>query len=103
MSYLATSVAKISGLTQVKLISINATVRPLKSMSLANIHASDSVSVMVFLANPTDNYYIFKNLSIPAKTSITLDSDDLQYDFDRFNLYIKLGASDSTVDVIIKS
>jgi len=96
-------VHKISGLTQVKLITINTRARALKSMSLANIHASDDAAVDLFLANPTDNYYIFKNLSIPAKTSITLDSDDLQYDFDRFNLYIKLGASDSTVDVIIKS
>ena len=96
-------VHKISGLTQVKLITINTRARALKSMSLANIHASDDAAVDLFLTNPTDSYYIFKNLSIPAKTSITLDSDDLQYDFDRFNLYIKLGASDSTVDVIIKS
>ena len=97
-------VHKISGSTQVKLITINTRARALKSMSLANIHASDDAAVDLYLKNAggTD-YYIFKNLSIPAKTSITLDSDDLQYDFDRFNLYIKLGASGSTVDVIIKS
>ena len=102
MSYLATSVAKISGLTQVKLISINATVRPLKSMSLANIHASDSVSVMVFLANPTDNYYILKNVVIPFGTTLVLDEDMVNYNTNVYNLYIKLSASDSAVDVIIK-
>ena len=96
-------VHKISGSTQVKLIAINTKKRALKSMSFANIHATDAASTDLFLANPTDNYYIFKNVSIPAGTTLTLDSDDLQYDFDTFNLYVKLGAAGSTVDIIMKS
>jgi len=96
-------VHKISGSAQVKLIAINIREIVLKSMSLANIHATDAASVGLFLANSTDNYYIFKGLSIPAGVTLTLDSDELQYDFDRFNLYVKLGAAGSTVDIIIKS
>jgi len=103
MSYFATSVAKISGSTQVKLISINAKVRPIKSMSLANIHASDSVSVDVFLANPTDNYYIIKNVVIPFAATLVLDEELVNYNTNVYNLYIKLSAGDSAVDVIIKN
>ncbi|QDP46365.1 MAG: hypothetical protein GOVbin1709_27 [Prokaryotic dsDNA virus sp.] len=97
-------VHKISGSTAVELIDINTRVRPLKSMSLANIHASDAAAVDLYLKNAggTD-YYIMKGLSIPAGVTLSLDSDDLQYDFDTFNFYIKLGAGGSTVDVIIKS
>ena len=97
------SVTKISGSTQVKVIDINTKSRPIKSMSLANIHASDSVSVAVFLANPTDNYYIIKNVVIPFATTLILDEDEVDYDTSVYNLYVKLSAGDSAVDVIIKN
>tara|TARA_Y100000310_G_scaffold299243_1_gene333901 strand:- start:267 stop:869 length:603 start_codon:yes stop_codon:yes gene_type:complete len=97
------SVTKISGSTQVKVIDINTKSRPIKSMSLANIHASDSVSVAVFLANPTDNYYIIKNVVIPFATTLVLDEDEVDYDTSAYNLYVKLSAGDSAVDVIIKN
>ena len=96
------SVTKISGSTQVKVIDINAKLRPIKSMSLANIHASDNVSVAVFLANPTDNYYIIKNVVIPFGVTLLLDEDEMDYDTATYNLYVKLSAGDSAVDVIIK-
>ena len=88
MSYFATSVAKISGSTQVKLVSINAKVRPIKSMSLAN---------------PTDNYYIIKNVVIPFAATLVLDEELVNYNTNVYNLYIKLSAGDSAVDVIIKN
>ena len=96
-------VNKISGSTQVELIDISTRTRRIKTMTLANIHASDAASVELFLANATDNYYIFKGLSIPAGSTLVLDSDDLHYDFTTYNLYVKLGAAGSTVDVTIKS
>ena len=96
-------VNKISGSTQVELIDISTRTRRINSMSLANIHATDAAIVDLFLANPTDNYYIFKNLSIPAGATLQLDSDELYYDFTTYNLYVKLGAASSTVDVTIKS
>ena len=97
------SVTKISGSTQVKVVDINTKSRPIKSVSLANIHASDSVSVAVFLANPTDNYYIIKNVVIPFATTLVLDEDEVDYDTSVYNLYVKLSAADSAVDVIIKN
>jgi len=97
------SVNKISGSTQVKLIDIDAKVKPIQSISLSNIHTTDAASTDLFLANPTDNYYIFKNVSIPAGTTLVLDNDEVNYDTSVYNLYVKLGASGSTVDVIIKS
>ena len=96
-------VNKISGSTQVELIDISTRTRRIKYMSLSNIHATDAASTDLFISNATDNYYIFKNVSIPAGATLTLDSDDLQYDFTTYNLYVKLGASGSTVDVTIKS
>ena len=72
-------------------------------MSLANIHASDSVTVAVFLANPTDNYYIIKNVVVPFATTLVLDEDEVDYDTSVYNLYVKLSAGDSAVDVIIKN
>ena len=98
-----TSYNKITGSTQVKLIDIDAKLRPIKSMSLANIHASDDVSVGVFLANASDNWYILKNVVIPFGTTLVLNRDELDYTTSLFNLYVKLSASDSAVDVIIKS
>ena len=72
-------------------------------MSLANIHASDDVSVGVFLANASDNWYILKNVVIPFGTTLVLNRDELDYTTSLFNLYVKLSAGDSAVDVIIKS
>tara|TARA_R110002074_G_scaffold344576_1_gene514962 strand:+ start:464 stop:778 length:315 start_codon:yes stop_codon:yes gene_type:complete len=103
MSYFATSVAKISGSTQVKLVSINAKVRPIKSISLANIHASDDVRVDLFLANPTDNYYMIKNVVVPYAASLVLDGDLVNYNTNAYNLYVKLNTGDGAVDVIIKN
>ena len=74
-----------------------------KSVSLANIHGSDSASVDVFLANPTDNYYIIKNVVIPFATTLILEEDEVDYNTSVYNLYVKLSASDSAVDIIIRS
>ena len=98
-----TSYHKISGSTQVKLINIDAKVKPIQSMSLANIHASDDVSVEVFLANSSDNWYILKNVVIPFGITLILNGSEVDYTSSLFNLYVKLSASDSAVDVIIKS
>ena len=97
------SYSKITGSTQVKIIDLGAKVKPIKSMSLANIHASDNVSVAVFLANASDNWYMLKNVAIPFGTTLILDSDEIDYTTSLFNLYVKLSAADSAVDVIIRS
>ena len=69
-------------------------------MTLANIHSS-SATVSVFLANPTDNWYIIKDVVIPTGSTLKLESDELDYDARIFNLYVKLCGS-TPVDVIVR-
>tara|TARA_R110000751_G_scaffold122543_2_gene223180 strand:+ start:1315 stop:1731 length:417 start_codon:yes stop_codon:yes gene_type:complete len=48
-------------------------------------------------------YYIAKNLLIEQGNTLILDNEDIiPYDNSQYSLYIKLGASTSTVDVIMK-
>jgi hypothetical protein len=91
---------KITNATQVNVIPINTKTQSLTSMTLANIHSGDA-SVTVFLSNPTDNWYIIKDLVIPTGSTLKLESDELDYDADIFNLYVKLGGS-TPVDVIVR-
>ena len=91
---------KIADATQVNLIPINTKLKKLTSMTLANIHSS-AATVMVFLANSTDNWYIIKNVVIPVGATLKLESDELDYDASVFNLYVKLDGS-TPVDVIIR-
>lgn len=96
---MAQQVFKITNATQVKMLEIDGGVSNIKSMTIANIH-SGSATVDLFLANPTDNYYIFKNLVLPAGQTLKLEGDEVSFDNKIFNLYIKLAGS-TPVDVII--
>ena len=91
---------KITNSTQVNVIPINTKTQPLISMTLANIHSGDA-SVTVFISNPTDNWYIIKDVVIPTGMTLKLEKDELDYDGDVFNLYVKLGGS-TPVDVIVR-
>ena len=91
---------KIADATQVNVIPIDTKLKKLNSMTLANIHSGDA-TVSVFLANPTDNWYIIKDIVIPTGSTLKLESDELDYDANVFNLYVKLAGS-TPVDVIIR-
>ena len=97
---MAQQVFKIADATQVKLISIGDRIDFISSITIANIHSAAAV-VDLFLANPTDNYYIFKNLSIPAGQTLKLESDEVSFDNLTYNLYVKLAGS-TPVDIILK-
>jgi len=96
---MAQQVFKITNATQVKMISIGDNINIIKSMTIANIHSSDA-KVDLFLANATDNYYIFKNLVLPTGQTLKMDSNEVSFDNRTYNLYIKLAGS-TPVDVII--
>ena len=96
---MAQQVFKIADATQVKMISIGDDINIIKSMTIANIHSGDA-TVSLFLANPTDNYYIFKDLVIPTGQTLKMESDEVSFDNRVYNLYIKL-AGTTPVDVII--
>ena len=99
---MAQQVFKISGSTQVKLINIGDRINVINAFTIANIHDTAAASVDLFLANPTDNYYIFKNLSLPAGQTVSLESKEKSFDNSVYNLFVKLGASTSVVDIILK-
>ena len=74
----------------------------IKSMKLANVHATDSVSVNLYVYDATlGTFYILKNLVIPFGVTLELDSEDMKYDDELYSLYLKLSASGSAVDIII--
>ena len=96
---MAQQVFKITNATQVKMLEIDGGISKINSMTIANIHSGDA-TVDLFLANATDNYYIFKNLVIPSGQTLKMDGDEVSFDNKIFNLYIKL-AGTTPVDVII--
>ena len=76
------------------------------SISLAKVHATDSVSVNLYKSFFNTQFYIIKNLVIPKGVTLVLDSDNVKISSGRteengVGLYIKLSAADSAVDVII--
>jgi hypothetical protein len=100
------------------------------SMMLCNIHSSDSVTVDLYITRTSDgelppndkddtrtfvgengnwdplpttrfDYHILKNMVIPKGATLKLDNNDLFFDNTLYDLYIKLSASDSAVDVIL--
>ena len=91
---------KIANATQVNVIPISTKTKQLNSMTLCNIHSA-AATVQVFLSNSTDNWYIIKDVVIPVGSTLKLDSDELDYDGDIFNLYVKLGGT-TPVDVVIR-
>ena len=91
---------KITNSTQVNVIPIDTKTKQLKSMTLCNI-VTVPATVTVFLSNPTDNWYIIKDVVVPVGSTLKLESDELDYDGDIFNLYVKLAGS-TPVDVIVR-
>jgi len=92
---------KITTATAVEIIDIDTKTQPLISMTLANVHSADA-TVQVYLLNAAGTlYYIIKDVVIPTGMTLKLEKDELDYDGDIFNLYVKLGGS-TPVDVIVR-
>ena len=77
-----------------------------RQISLANVHASTTCTVDLYIEKTTGLFYFMKGVAIPAGVTLILEKGDLQFNnkTNEFGLYIKLtkGASETpTVDVII--
>ena len=87
-------------------------------LNLCNTHTTDSVSIDLYyykktvvssIPNNYDDpvvtnitYYLLKNVIIPIGTTLKLNEEDIMtLNSKEYALYLKLSASDSTVDVII--
>ena len=75
----------------------------MSSIWLTNIHASDAVTVDLYLEKKLKGkFYITKGKSIANASYLLLEDMGFNSKSGEFGLYIKLNASDSAVDVIIK-
>ena len=79
-----------------------------KYISIANVHASATAKVDLFLNKGDNNYYLLKNVEIPKETTLVLTQDD-NIAFDNssngFSLRIQVDDGSGTavpVDVIIR-
>lgn len=111
----------ITGNTAEELYSISELMESrIKTINLVNIHATDNVSVDLYLYrinsnarsakyvqdhDSTTTYYMYKAVVIPIGATLQFESRDLYIDYEniRYNIYIKLNAADSAVDVIINN
>ena len=117
--YLHTS---ITGNTAVTLIEKNKN-RDLDiySMTVCNTHASDTLTLDLFLSKltsrvtgnigddgnwdtPTDTYttvYLLRDVAIDSTNTLVLESSEIEYDGTEFELKGQLNNADSTADVVI--
>jgi hypothetical protein len=92
---------KILNATPVEIIDINAKTKQLKSMTLCNAHSGDATVQVYLLDASAVILYIIKDVIIPTGVTLKLDADELDYDGDIFNLYVKLAGS-TPVHVIVR-
>lgn len=95
-------VKKISGSTATLLVDSTSTTS-VNSLHLSNIHSTDAVLVDLYLTDTDGTYYIFKSLDMPVGSALFLEDKEISFGKDFFSLYIKLNASDSAVDVLIRN
>tara|TARA_R110000824_G_scaffold293368_1_gene481697 strand:+ start:52 stop:399 length:348 start_codon:yes stop_codon:yes gene_type:complete len=77
----------------------------ISSISLCNIHATDSVAVDLWLldiATGALTYKILNDLSIPVDATLVLDNSEASFDNINYKMQIQLSAASSAVDIIIK-
>ena len=92
----------ITGALTQELIAAGSNVKT-SSIWLTNIHASDAVTVDLYLEKHLKGkFYITKSKSIANASYLLLENINFNNKVGEFGLYIKLNAADSAVDVIIK-
>jgi len=92
----------ITGVLTQELIAAGSNARA-SSIWLTNIHASDAVTVDLYLEKKlVGNFYLIKSKSIANAGYLLLEDIGFNSKSGEFGLYIKLNAADSAVDVIIK-
>jgi len=80
-------------------------INSVSSISIANVHASATAEIDLFLNKGNDNFYILKNVEIPHGSTLLLESDDLP-SFNGYSMRAQVDAGDGTsvvpVDIMIK-
>jgi len=92
----------ITGALTQELIAVGSGIKS-SSIWLTNIHAADAVTVDLYLEKKlTGKFYLIKSQRIANASYLLLEDVGFSSKSGGFGLYIKLSASDSAVDVIIK-
>ena len=99
----------ITGTTVTKILSASDKVILAEpSMTISNLNASvANVSVYYFkenyivAGNTTETYYVLKAFPMAGYRTLTLDKSDFAFGNKGFDLFLVLGASSETVDVIV--
>ena len=92
----------ITGALTQELIAAGSNVK-VSSIWLTNIHASDAVTVDLYLGKKLKGkFYITKAKSIANANYLLLENVGFDSSKGQFGLYVKLNAADSAVDIIIK-
>jgi len=75
---------------------------PVSSIYILNTHASDDVSVNLYMQRAGGNsIYILKNTSIPKGVALQIPLLSFDGSLNKDGLFVKLSAADSTVDIIL--
>tara|TARA_R100000234_G_scaffold113259_1_gene87532 strand:- start:200 stop:520 length:321 start_codon:yes stop_codon:yes gene_type:complete len=89
------------------LLAVGDNVSDAKYISIANVDASNTAKVDLFLNKGDNNYYLLKNVEIPKETTLVLtENDNIAFDnsANGFSLRIQVDNGSTTavpVDVII--
>ena len=75
----------------------------MRTMSLCNTHATDSVDVDLYVHDDTlGTFKILNNVKIPEGSTLILERNEIIFDNDDYEMKIQLSAADSEVNVIIR-
>ena len=75
--------------------------KKIKNMLISNTHASSEVRVDLTIYDDSNNYLILNNVSIPNGASLSLDSHEVAFDNNLYQMKIQLNAVDSAVTIKI--
>ena len=75
--------------------------KKIKNMLISNTHASSEVRVDLTIYDDSNNYLILNNVSIPNGASLSLDSHEVAFDNNLYQMKIQLNAVDSSVTIKI--
>jgi len=106
---MATFLHNITTVLTQDLLTAGEKVNNIKSITIANVHASSSAEIDLFLNKGDDNFYILKNVEIPHGMTLVLGPEDnieFNNNANGFSLRVQVDNGDGStaipVDVIIK-
>ena len=70
---------------------------------ITNLTDNRNFNIGLILKSKENTYYLFNNFNLPIGTTLKLDEQDMSYDNEVYDLYIKLNNIRDNVDIKIKT